>query len=51
VAPARENPRAGGAGRITQAVVNRRRTREAIIPAAGISASARDIAQFYQALL
>jgi CubicO group peptidase (beta-lactamase class C family) len=41
----------GTAGRITQAVANRRRTREAIIPAAGISASARAIARFYQALL
>jgi CubicO group peptidase (beta-lactamase class C family) len=55
--PARLWPRAvairgrGSAGRITQAVVNRRRTREAIIPAAGISASARDLARFYQALL
>lgn len=41
----------GQAGRVTQAVVNRRRTRQAIIPAAGISASARELARFYQALL
>jgi CubicO group peptidase (beta-lactamase class C family) len=39
------------AGWITQAVVNRRRTRQAIIPAAGISATARDVARFYRALL
>jgi CubicO group peptidase (beta-lactamase class C family) len=36
---------------ITQAVVNRRHTRQAVIPAAGISATARDVARFYQALL
>jgi len=41
----------GPAGRITQAFVNRRATREAVIPAAGISTTARDLARFYQALL
>jgi CubicO group peptidase (beta-lactamase class C family) len=41
----------GPAARVTQAYVNRRRVRQAVIPAAGISATARDIARFYQALL
>jgi CubicO group peptidase (beta-lactamase class C family) len=41
----------GPPGRLTQAVANRRATRQAIIPAAGISATARDVARFYQALL
>jgi CubicO group peptidase (beta-lactamase class C family) len=41
----------GPPGRLTQAVVNRRSTRQAVIPAAGISATARDVARFYQALL
>jgi CubicO group peptidase (beta-lactamase class C family) len=41
----------GPAGLLTQAVVNRRATREAVIPAAGISATARDLARFYLALL
>ena len=41
----------GTAGRLTQVIANRRATREAIIPAAGISATARDVARFYQALL
>lgn len=33
------------------AFFNRRRTREAVIPAAGVSATGRDLARFYQALL
>ncbi len=41
----------GAVGRLTRAVVNRHRTRQAVIPAAGISATARDLARFYQALL
>ena len=41
----------GPAGRISQAFVNRRAVRRAIIPAAGISTTARDLARFYQALL
>lgn len=41
----------GAAGRLTQVIANRRATREAVIPAAGISATARDVARFYQALL
>ncbi|MBV9793087.1 MAG: beta-lactamase family protein [Actinobacteria bacterium] len=41
----------GAPGRLTQAVANRRITRQAVIPAAGISATARDVARFYQALL
>jgi CubicO group peptidase (beta-lactamase class C family) len=41
----------GPAGRISQAFVNRHATRQAVIPAAGISATARDLARFYQALL
>jgi CubicO group peptidase (beta-lactamase class C family) len=38
-------------GLVSQAFVNRRQTREAVIPAAGVSATARDLARFYQALL
>jgi CubicO group peptidase (beta-lactamase class C family) len=41
----------GPPGRLTQAVANRRVTRQAVIPAAGVSATARDVARFYQALL
>jgi CubicO group peptidase (beta-lactamase class C family) len=41
----------GLAGRIRQAYFNRRATRRAVIPAAGVSANARDLARFYQALL
>jgi CubicO group peptidase (beta-lactamase class C family) len=41
----------GPAGRISQAFVNRRATRHAVIPAAGVSTTARDLARFYQALL
>jgi CubicO group peptidase (beta-lactamase class C family) len=41
----------GPAARVTQAFVNRRTTREAVIPAAGVSTTARDVARFYQALL
>jgi CubicO group peptidase (beta-lactamase class C family) len=38
-------------GIVSAAFVNRRATREAVIPAAGVSATARDLARFYQALL
>ncbi|MET7397392.1 serine hydrolase domain-containing protein [Dactylosporangium sp. NPDC005572] len=41
----------GPAARATQAFVNRRETRQAVIPAAGISTTARDLAVLYQALL
>jgi CubicO group peptidase (beta-lactamase class C family) len=41
----------GLAGRVSQVFVNRRATRQAVIPAAGISATARDLARFYQAML
>ncbi len=41
----------GLAGLVSQAFVNRQQTREAVIPAAGVSATARDLARFYQALL
>ena len=41
----------GAPGRLTQVIANRRATRQAVIPAAGISATARDVARFYQALL
>ena len=41
----------GPGGRATQAIVNRRATRRAVIPAAGVSATARDLARFYQTLL
>ncbi|MEU4288147.1 serine hydrolase domain-containing protein [Kribbella sp. NPDC026596] len=42
---------AGLAGPFIQSVVNRRSTREAVVPAAGISTTARDLAALYQALL
>ena len=35
----------------TQVVINRRATRQAVIPAASVSATARDLARLYQALL
>jgi CubicO group peptidase (beta-lactamase class C family) len=41
----------GPAARVTQVFVNRRTTRQAVIPAAGVSTTARDIARFYEALL
>jgi CubicO group peptidase (beta-lactamase class C family) len=41
----------GAAGRISQAFVNLPATRRAVIPAAGISTTARDLARFYHALL
>lgn len=41
----------GVAGLVSQVFVNRPRTREAVIPAAGVSATARDVARFYLALL
>ncbi|MGW6278293.1 serine hydrolase domain-containing protein [Kribbella sp. NPDC055071] len=42
---------AGPAGPFIQSVVNRRSTRAAVVPAAGISTTARDLAALYQALL
>ncbi|MGW7687051.1 serine hydrolase domain-containing protein [Kribbella sp. NPDC054772] len=41
----------GPIGPFIQSVVNRRSTREAVVPAAGISTTARDLAVLYQALL
>jgi CubicO group peptidase (beta-lactamase class C family) len=41
----------GAAGPFFQSVLNRRSTRAALVPAAGISATARDLATFYQGLL
>ena len=41
----------GLGGPVTARVVNRRAVRRAVIPAAGISTTARDLARFYQALL
>jgi CubicO group peptidase (beta-lactamase class C family) len=41
----------GPLGPFIQSVVNRRSTREAVVPAAGISTTARELATFYQALL
>ena len=41
----------GPAGRVTQLVINRRATREAVIPAASVSATASGLARLYQALL
>ncbi|GAB3978139.1 lipase LipE [Actinoallomurus acanthiterrae] len=42
---------AGPAGRTAAMLFNRRSTREAVIPSAAVSATARDLARFYQALL
>ncbi|MGW1340195.1 serine hydrolase domain-containing protein [Kribbella sp. NPDC002412] len=41
----------GVAGPFVQSVVNKRSTRAAVVPAAGISTTARDLAALYQALL
>lgn len=41
----------GAAELATQLVINRRSTRQAVIPAASVSATARDLARLYQALL
>lgn len=41
----------GPLGVAVTAVLNRRSTRQAVIPSAGISTTARDLAAFYQALL
>ncbi|WP_329048030.1 beta-lactamase family protein [Amycolatopsis sp. NBC_01488] len=41
----------GLGGPVTARMVNRRSVRRAVIPAAGISTTARDLATFYQALL
>ncbi|MEV6349698.1 serine hydrolase domain-containing protein [Actinoplanes sp. NPDC051851] len=40
-----------GGPRLLQTLANRRRVREALIPAATVSSTARDLATFYQALL
>jgi len=41
----------GAAEFATQLMINRRATRQAVIPAASVSATARDLARLYQALL
>jgi CubicO group peptidase (beta-lactamase class C family) len=41
----------GAAEMVTQVVINRRATRQAVIPAASVSATAYDLARLYQALL
>jgi CubicO group peptidase (beta-lactamase class C family) len=41
----------GLAGRLLQSMFNRRSTRRAVIPSAGISTTARDLASFYLMLL
>jgi CubicO group peptidase (beta-lactamase class C family) len=41
----------GFAGRVVQTVLNRRATRRAVIPSAGLSTTARDVAAFYLMLL
>ncbi|MEU6394514.1 serine hydrolase domain-containing protein [Streptomyces sp. NPDC046939] len=41
----------GTTGPLTELVVNSRRTRAAVIPAAGLSTTARDLARFYAAML
>jgi CubicO group peptidase (beta-lactamase class C family) len=41
----------GPAELATQLVINRRATRQAVIPAASVSATARDVARLYQAML
>ena len=40
----------GGAERLTALMMNRRSVRQAVIPAASVSATARDLARLYQAL-
>src|SRR5581483_8641484 len=40
-----------GVDQLARVFVNRRAVRRAVIPAAGISTTARDLARFYQALL
>jgi CubicO group peptidase (beta-lactamase class C family) len=41
----------GGVELLTQVVINRRETRQAVVPAASVSATARDLARLYQTLL
>lgn len=41
----------GPAARVTQVFFNRRAARHAVVPAASVSSTARDLARFYQALL
>jgi CubicO group peptidase (beta-lactamase class C family) len=41
----------GPVGPVVQSIVNNRSTRQAVVPAAGISTTARDLAALYQALL
>jgi CubicO group peptidase (beta-lactamase class C family) len=43
--------RGRSAARVGQGFFNRRTTRQAVVPAAGISCTARQLAEFYQALL
>lgn len=40
----------GASGRLAQAYLNRRAIRQAVVPAAGVSTTARDLALFYEAL-
>ncbi|GAA4450056.1 serine hydrolase domain-containing protein [Phytohabitans houttuyneae] len=49
--PRRVPVRGMGAARVSAAYVNRRATRRAVVPAAGVSATARDVARFYRMLL
>jgi CubicO group peptidase (beta-lactamase class C family) len=48
---ARDRGRAGPAGPLVAAAMNRRAFRRAVVPAAGISTTARDLALFYRAAL
>jgi CubicO group peptidase (beta-lactamase class C family) len=48
---ARDRGRAGLAGPLVAAALNRRAFRSAVVPAAGVSTTARDLALFYRALL
>lgn len=41
----------GASGRVAQAAINRRAVRRAVIPSAGVSTTARDLARFYLMLL
>jgi CubicO group peptidase (beta-lactamase class C family) len=41
----------GRLGRLVRSILNRRATRQAVIPAAGVSTTARDLGRFYRALL
>ena len=49
--PRRVPVRGVSGARVSAAYLNRRATRRAVVPAAGVSATARDVARFYQMLV